>query len=73
MSVKTTEISIPLETPTIDLLVNLAKQEHKSLEIFAKELILDALELREDLSLSAIAELRDQEGVKQVSHDDAWR
>ena len=44
-----------------------------SVSSLTKELILEALERREDMALSAIAELRDKPKVKKVKHDDAWK
>jgi hypothetical protein len=38
----------------------------------AKELILEALERREDMNLSALAKVRDVKKAKRVKHDDAW-
>ncbi len=73
MSRRDSDINLSFEQTTVDWLATLAKQENKSVENFAKELILDALELREDLALSAIAEMRDREGVVRVSHEDAWK
>ncbi len=53
----------------------LAKREKKSVAGLTKELVLDALERREDLALSLLAEQREQEhkGKKNKSHADAWR
>jgi hypothetical protein len=73
MDHKDSDINLSFEQSTVDWLAILAKQENKSVESFAKELILDALELREDLALSAIAEMRDREGVARVRHEDAWK
>jgi len=51
----------------------LAKQEHTSLSNLAKELVLEALERREDKALSAIAETRDTKKAKRIKHEDAWK
>lgn len=66
-------INITLEEPTARLIFGLAKQEHKSVSGLAKELILEALERREDMVLSAIAEARDKKGARKVKHVDAWK
>lgn len=73
MPTKNPRINITFEATTAGLLTNLAKQEHKSVASLAKELILEALERREDMALSAVAKARDVEGVKKVDHDDAWK
>lgn len=66
-------INITFEKETAALLSDLAASEDKPIARLAKELILDALSRREDLALSAIAELKDKEGVETISHDDAWK
>lgn len=55
------------------LLSHLAEHEHKSVSSLAKELIIEALERREDMVLSAIAEIRDVKNAKRIKHDDAWK
>jgi hypothetical protein len=62
-----------LEESTAGLLASLAEHEHKSISSLAKELVLEALERREDMTLSAIAEIRDTINAKRVKHDDAWK
>ncbi len=49
------------------------KQENKSVSMLAKELILEALEYREDLALSTLAKIRDKSKVKKIKHEDAWK
>jgi hypothetical protein len=73
MTTKNPRINITLETPTAGLIAHLAHQEHKSISNVAKELILEALERREDMVLSALAEIRDIKKAKRVKHDDAWK
>jgi predicted DNA-binding protein len=66
-------INITLDEKFAALLAQQAKQEHKSVAMLAKELILQALERREDMALSAIAKIRDSENSKKVSHQDVWK
>jgi len=73
MPTKNPRINITFEQATAGLLAQLAQQEHKSLSSFAKELILEALDRREDIVLSAIAKIRDIEQVTKVAHEDAWK
>lgn len=73
MPTKNPRINITFEETTAGLLATLANQEHKSVSSLAKELILEALERREDMVLSAIADIRDREKTKRVKHDDAWK
>lgn len=73
MPTRNPRINITFDEPAADLLNALAKQENKSVSSMAKELILDALERREDIALSALAELRDTQDAKRVKHEDAWK
>lgn len=73
MATKNPRINITFEEATAFLLVQLAKENNKSVSSIAKELILEALEKREDMVLSSIAELRDIKGTKRVKHQDAWK
>jgi hypothetical protein len=65
-------VNITFEDSEIVLLTQLAEQEHRSLTHIAKELVLEALERREDKLLSVIAEKRDIKNAKRITHDDAW-
>ena len=73
MPTKNPRINITLEESTANLIASLAKQEHVSTSNLAKQLILEALERREDKMLSAIAETRDTKNAKRVKHDHAWK
>lgn len=73
MTTKNPRINITLEKSTNALLAQFAEQEHKSISSIAKELVLEALERREDRVLSAIAEVRDTTKAKRVKHKDAWK
>jgi len=73
MPTKNPRINFTLEESTAGFLSSLAKQEHKSVSSLAKELVLEALERREDIELSAIAKIRDTPKAKKVKHTDAWK
>jgi predicted DNA-binding protein len=73
MSSKNLRITIALGDETAQLLSCLAKQECKSVSSVAKELILEALERREDMILSAIAHARDTQTSKRLRHGDVWK
>ncbi|MBV9576045.1 MAG: hypothetical protein JO149_05435 [Gammaproteobacteria bacterium] len=66
-------INITLEKTLALLLEQQAKIEHKSVASVAKELILEALERREDMALTAIAEIRDTKNAKRIKHKDVWK
>lgn len=73
MPTKNPRVNITLEESLADILSSLAKGEKKSISSLAKELIFEALERREDLNLSAIAEIRDIPKAKRIKHSDAWK
>lgn len=73
MPTKNPRINITLEEATSHLLASLAEHEHKSVSSLAKELLLEALERREDMALSAIAKIRDYPKAPRKKHDDAWQ
>ena len=73
MATKNPRINITLEPSTVGILGSIADEEHKSLASIAKDLILEALDRREDRTLSALAESRDTRGQKTVSHKDVWK
>lgn len=66
-------VNITFHPETVQALAQIAKREKKSLASVAKELILEALDLREDIRLSKLAQLRDIEGLRAIPHQDAWR
>ncbi len=67
---KTIEIAVSEETASI--LEELAKRDHVSLSRKTTELIELALQDDEDRILSKIANSRDIQGIKYLSHDEAW-
>ena len=66
-------INITVEQSVASLLSSLAEHEDKSISSLAKELLLEALERREDITLSAIAEIRDTAKAKRIKHTNAWK
>ena len=73
MNTKNPRINVTFEEATTKLLTNLAKKENRSLASVVRELIDEALELREDVLLSDLAKKRDKKGVKAYNHDEAWK
>ncbi|RUR13334.1 hypothetical protein [Legionella septentrionalis] len=59
MPTKNPRINITFEETTAKLLSEISKKEHKSVSGLAKELVLEALDRREDLFLSSVAKERD--------------
>jgi hypothetical protein len=72
MPTKNPRINITFEADTAELLNKLAIQEHKSVSSLAKELILDALDRREDKALSALGDALDVPNAKRIKEEDAW-
>jgi hypothetical protein len=66
-------VNITFEPQWRLLLSELAKVEGKSISGMAKELVLEALELREDIALSSIAKAREGKPGRRISHKDAWQ
>jgi len=73
MPTKNPRINITFEEAAAGILSKMAKKQKKSISSLAKELILEALERREDMALSDIANARDTKKAKRVSHDEAWK
>jgi len=72
---------MPTINPRINIVTNIelhkaichiAKTEDISLSAAAKELIIEALDKREDRFLSDIANVRDKDSAKIVSHKNIW-
>ncbi|MEJ0063663.1 MAG: hypothetical protein WDO70_10835 [Alphaproteobacteria bacterium] len=66
-------INLTLEPQWRSILAKIAAVEGKTIAGLTKELVLEALELREDIALSALAKAREATSKKLVSHEDAWR
>ena len=66
-------LNITLEESLASLLEQQAKHEHRPVASIAKELILEALERREDIALSAIAQIRDVKKAKRIKHENVWK
>lgn len=73
MPTKNPRINITFEEAAAGILAKMAKQQKKSISALAKELILEALEKREDMALSEIASVRDIKNAKRVSSREAWK
>lgn len=71
MPSKNPRVSMTFDPTLLGILSKLAIQENTSVAGLAKDLVREALELREDVALSKLAELRDKP-QKTYSHDEAW-
>lgn len=66
-------VHVTFEPSTAATLSSLARHENKSLSSLTKELVLEALDRREDRALSVFAEARDVKSAKLVKHEDVWK
>ncbi|MDR1208201.1 MAG: hypothetical protein LBJ89_02520 [Holosporales bacterium] len=72
MPTKLQRINLSIEKDIIEDLELLASITQKTITGLAKELIIDALDRREDLYLSKLANEMDKEGTKTLSHEEFW-
>ncbi len=73
MASKNPRINVTFETSTLMLLTKLADNTDKSLAGLVRELSIEALEMREDIYFSKLADELDEESTKTYSHDEAWK
>ncbi len=73
MATKILVINLTLQETTAAIVSKMAKKQKKSISALAKELILEALEKREDIALSDIANARDTKNAKRIAHDEVWK
>ena len=73
MPTKLHRINLSVEENLAEDLEFLAKENNKSVAGLAKELILDALDTRDDFYLSKLANELDIDGAKTISHEDFWK
>ena len=77
MPTKHPRINVTLDEENLGLLSRLARKRKKSLSAAAKDLILEAMELQEDLYFSRLADGRLEEMEKTkatwIPHEEAWK
>jgi predicted transcriptional regulator len=73
MATKNPRINITIDSEAAALLDALAGKQKRSVSSIAHELILEALDRREDLALSKLAEKRDKKKSRMIKHEDAWK
>lgn len=74
MPVKTSKIDLNLEESLYDTVQELANRDHVSISTKVHDLVKEALETREDIALSTIAEKREAtfHADTALSHDEVW-
>ena len=75
MPTQNPRINIVVEPSLYNILNKLAKNSGVSLSFLSRDLIKDALEIREDIYWNEIAEERDStlSKNKSLSHEDIWK
>jgi hypothetical protein len=75
MPTKNPRINVVLESSLYNTLCRLAHNEGVSLSLFSRDLIKEALEIREDIHWQKEAHKRDKtfSRRKSLSHKDVWR
>jgi predicted DNA-binding protein len=74
MPTKNPRINLVVEKPLYGVIHNLAEDEGVSMGTVVKDLIKEALELREDLALAYFAEEREKtfDESKAMTHKEVW-
>jgi hypothetical protein len=74
MPVKNPRINVVLEKPLYHAIEWLANREGVSLSLKVRDLVKEALEIEEDIALSAFAEKREGTFTKKgaLKHDEVW-
>ena len=74
MPAKNPRINVVLETPLYRSVARLAAHDSVSLSLKVRDLIAEALEIREDVALARFAEARDATFTRKVAlmHDEVW-
>lgn len=73
MTTKNPRINVTFEKETATLLAHLASVEHTSVSNIVRVLANEALEMREDLYLSKLAEKLDKPDAKLHKHSNVWK
>ena len=73
MATDNPRIQVMLDEETNGLLSTFAAQQKRSISATAAELIREALELHEDILLSAHADKRFSSSTAWIDHDETWK
>ncbi len=74
MPAKNPRVSVVLEKPLYEKIEYLARKEGVSISLKVRDLVKEAIELEEDMVLSAFAEKREQtfKETKALKHEEIW-
>ena len=70
---KNPRINVTFDEREAAMIATLAEKESKSLAGLVRELAMEAIELREDVYLSKLANEIDKNDAKIYTHKDAWK
>jgi hypothetical protein len=75
MPTKNPRVNIVVEPPLYSVMQDIATSEGVSMSTIARDLIREAIELREDVALADFADRRMKtlDRKKALSHDDVWK
>ncbi len=75
MPTKNPRVNIVVEPPLYSVMHDLAISEGVSMSTIARDLIREAIDLREDVALAALADIRMKTFNRKValSHKDVWK
>lgn len=75
MPTKNPRVNIVVEPPLYSVMQDIATSEGVSMSTIARDLIREAIELREDVALADFADKRMKtlDSKKALSHDDVWK
>jgi predicted DNA-binding protein len=75
MPTKNPRVNIVVEPPLYSVMHDIAAREGVSMSTIARDLIREAIELREDVALADFADTRMKtlDRKKALSHDDVWK
>ncbi len=75
MPTKNPRVNIVVEQPLYSVMCDIAAREGVSMSTIARDLIREAIELREDVALADLADTRMKtfDRKKALSHDDVWK
>jgi hypothetical protein len=74
MPTKNPRINVVLEEPLYNMIEELAERDGVSLSLKVRDLVKEAMEIKEDVALSAFAEEREKtfRKSKALKHDEVW-
>ncbi len=75
MPAKNPRVNIVVEPPLYSVMRDLATREGISMSTIARDLIREAIDLREDVALASVADIRMKTFDRKValSHEDVWK